>query len=498
MITKLKSSPSSLYIILFLLGFIMSRCDKEDSPFLTVDQNSIEVSNAESTKTLSVSSSGTWSASVDQSWVKLSKTSGTGNENITIDVDINPTLSPRSANITIQTNDMPSPQIVMINQEAGNMILNVSRVQVTFGEPESVVDTIRIISNTSWTVSDDQDWISVTPSSGSGDATIVLNAEINTTLSYREANLSITSSASNLSKAVSILQEPRVLIVAGGKGIGSNLNQLSGPSSVCVDQQGDIFVTDQFNNRVVKWTINSMEGSVVAGGNGAGSALNQLNSPYGIFVDANGDLYIGDNQNHRIVKWPTGSASGTLVAGGHGYGADLNQTSSPCGVYVDADGNLFVAEAGVHRVAKWNSGETIGTLIAQGASIAFTTAVTLDQDGNVYIASGDNSNVTKWAPGATQGVVVAGGNGRGAALNQLNGPSGLYVDIMGSIFISDQSNNRVVKWSPGADSGVIVAGGNGEGARLEQLNSPSGLWVDNGGNIYVSDQGNHRIVKWLK
>ena len=379
------------------------------------------------------------------------------------------------------------------------MILSVSREQLIFGGPDTVVDTLRIISNTSWTVSDDQDWISVTPSIGSGDATIVLNAEINTTLSDRVATLTIASSASDLTKAVSILQEPRVLIVAGGNGIGSNLNQLSGPSSVCVDQQGDIFVTDQLNNRVVKWTTNSMEGSVVAGGNGEGSELNQLNNPYGIFVDANGALYIGDNQNHRIVKWPTGSASGTTVAGGNGHGADLNQTNSPCGVYVDSDGNLFVAEAGIHRVAKWNSGATIGTLIAQGASIAFTTAVTLDQEGNVYIASGDNSNVTRWAPGATEGVVVAGGNGRGADLNQLNGPSGLYVDTTtGTIFISDQSNNRVVMWSPGADTGVIVAGGNGEGSRLEQLNSPSGLWVDNGGNIYVSDQGNHRVVKWLK
>lgn len=496
--TKSKLRPLVVPTISLLLALIMFKCDKEDSPFLSVNTNSIQVPNAKSSESLAISASGNWSASVDQSWIKLSKLSGIGNGSIAIEVDQNLTTASRSAIITIQANDIPAPQTVVINQTAGDPVLKVSRIQATFASPESLVDTLRIISNTSWTVSDNQAWLTFTPSSGSGDATIVLNAEINSSLSKREGTLTIAASGPNLTKIVTILQNPRVSIAAGGNGIGSNLNQLHLPSSVCVDSQGNIFITDQFNNRVVKWVNNGLQGTIVAGGNGSGSALNQLNSPYGIFVHTNGDLYIGDNQNHRVVKWTTGIASGIVIAGGNGFGSNLNQTSSPDGVYVDSNGNLYVSEAGINRVAKWNTGASAGILIAEGAPIAFTTALTLDGEGNVYIASGDNSNVTKWAPGATQGVVVAGGNGRGSNLNQLNTPSGVYIDNSGTIFISDQGNDRVVKWLPGATSGIVIAGGNGRGSNLDQLNSPSGLWVDTNGNIYISDQGNNRIAKWLK
>lgn len=496
--TKSKFRPLVVSTITLLLALIMFKCGKKDSPFLTVNTNSIQVPNAKSTESIVISASGNWSVSVDQSWIKLSKLSGTGNGDFAIEIDLNPTTSSRSANITIQANDVPAPQIVAVNQTVGDPILKVSRIQATFAAPEAGVDTLRIISNTSWTVSDNQAWLTVTPSSGNGNATIVLNAEINAGLSKREATLTITASGSNLTKTVSIFQYPRVSIVAGGNGIGSNLNQLHLPSSVCVDNQGNTFITDQFNNRVVKWVPNSLQGTIVAGGNGSGNGLNQLNSPYGIFVHTNGELYIGDNQNHRVVKWTTGVASGILVAGGNGFGSNLNQTSSPDGVYVDSKSNLYVSEAGNHRVTKWITGANTGILIAEGAPIAFTTALTLDGDGNVYIASGNNSNVTKWAPGSTQGVVIAGGNGRGANLNQLNSPSGVYVDNNGTIFISDQSNDRVVKWLSGATSGIVVAGGNGKGSNLDQLNSPSGLWVDTNGNIYISDQGNNRIAKWLK
>lgn len=483
--------------ISILFTTVMFNCDNETSPFLSVDNSNIQVLNSESSVSLSISASGSWSVSLDQTWITLAPLSGVGNAELTINVSQNPIIEERSANITIQASDVPTPQIVVINQSAGDPVLKVSRTQIAFVAPDSMNDTLRIISNTSWSVSDDQPWLTVTPVIGSGDETIILSAEINAGLTKREAQLTITA-PSGLTKVVSVVQNPRVSIVAGGNGIGSNLNQLSAPSSVFINSQGSIFVTDQFNNRVVKWEVNSLQGVIVAGGNGSGSELNQLNSPYGIFVNSNGDLFIGDNQNHRVVKWTAGIASGTIVAGGNGFGFNLNQTSSPDGVYVDAAGNLYVSEAGIHRVTKWNVGASSGVLIAEGASISFTTALTVDENGNVYIASGDNSNVTKWTPGATQGIVVAGGNDRGADLNQLNAPSGLYIDSSGILYVSEQGNDRVTKWLPGAVSGIIVAGGNGKGTGIDQLNSPSGLWLDSNGDIYISDQGNHRIVKWIK
>ena len=489
------------FLALFLI-FILCKCDNED-PFLAVTtgggstNNSVEAPDSKSSQSLTILASGDWTTSVDQTWVKLSKLSGMGKADIVFEIDANPTTSARSANITIQSVDVSTPRKVVVNQKGCAPILNVSRMKVTFPPPESG-DTLRIISNVPWTVVDNQSWLTVTPSSGRGNATLTLNAEKNAGLPSREAILTISAAGSNHTKNVSIVQEGGVSIVAGGNGNGAGLNQLSYPSTLWGDNNGNIFITDQVNNRVVKWSTNSSQGTVVAGGNGEGTSLDQLRSPYGIFVDQDGDLYIGDNVNHRIMKWTPGSASGILIAGGNGFGANPNQTSSPCGVYVDSNGDLFVAEAGIHRVAKWTAGANSGILIAEGAPISFTSGLTLDKEGNVYIVSGDNSNVTKWAPGAVEGVVVAGGNGRGPDLNQLNGPSGVFVADDGSLYITDQVNDRVVKWLPGATTGILVAGGNGKGSNQDQFNSPSGLWLDDKGYIYVSDQGNHRIVRWLQ
>jgi sugar lactone lactonase YvrE len=97
-----------------------------------------------------------------------------------------------------------------------------------------------------------------------------------------------------------------ITVVAGGNGSGSATNQLNSPTDVCVDATGFIYVSDRYNHRVIKFPPNSTSathGMVVAGGNGAGSAMNQLNDPLGIFLDANANLYVTDHQNNRIQKY---------------------------------------------------------------------------------------------------------------------------------------------------------------------------------------------------
>ncbi len=64
---------------------------------------------------------------------------------------------------------------------------------------------------------------------------------------------------------------------------------------------------------------------------------------------------------------------------------------------------------------------------------------------------------------------MAGGNGYGAAANQLIDPLGVYLDAGGNLYVGDNGNNRVQKWLPGATAGITVAGGNGSGSNPNQL-----------------------------
>ena len=75
------------------------------------------------------------------------------------------------------------------------------------------------------------------------------------------------------------------------------------PVGVCIDGNNNVYVADLSNGRIVKWAPNATQGVVVAGGNGSGSALNQLAAPFGIFVDSNGNIYVSDQANNNVVKW---------------------------------------------------------------------------------------------------------------------------------------------------------------------------------------------------
>lgn len=245
-------------------------------------------------------------------------------------------------------------------------------------------------------------------------------------------------------------------------------------------------------------------GITAAGGNGSGNAANQLSYPLGIFVDASGNLYVADNQNNRVVRYAPGAASGVVVAG-DGSGGPAGQVISPYSVFVDARGNVYVlcAETNFNIgtvVEEWAPGAATGVIVAGGngtgaAANQFNgpTGIYVDGQGNIYVCDELNFRVQKWAPGAAAGVTVAGGNGQGSAANQLYTPQGIFVDGSGNLYVTDQDISRVQKWPPGATSGITVAGGNGVVANFQ----PIGVFVDGSGNVYISDPFNNIITEWL-
>ncbi|CAF3759190.1 unnamed protein product [Rotaria sordida] len=96
------------------------------------------------------------------------------------------------------------------------------------------------------------------------------------------------------------------ITVAGITGsAGSNSSQLRNPYSIIVDNNGYIYVADGGNSRIMKWTTNYNAGGIcVVGCTGtAGSAANQLRGPRDLKFDASGNLYVSDQGNQRIQKF---------------------------------------------------------------------------------------------------------------------------------------------------------------------------------------------------
>ncbi|CAF2832292.1 unnamed protein product [Rotaria sp. Silwood2] len=94
-------------------------------------------------------------------------------------------------------------------------------------------------------------------------------------------------------------------------------------------------------------------------------------------------------------------------------------------------------------------------------------------------------------------VTVAGGNRQGRKVNQLSGPSGLYIDDDDTIYVADFNNHCTVRWKCGSKCGTVVAGGNGKGHGPHQLNRPYDVIVDKkSDSLIISDNGNLRVVRW--
>ncbi|CAF3325101.1 unnamed protein product [Rotaria socialis] len=239
-------------------------------------------------------------------------------------------------------------------------------------------------------------------------------------------------------------------------------------------------------------------GVTVAGGRGEGSDRNQLKKSYGIFIDNDETVIIADCFNHRVVQWKPSDTNGQIVAGGNGQGSSLNQLNHPSDVLIGKKmDSLIIADLGNRRVVQWSRrSETL-----QGEILIDNVAcygLAMDTQGYLYVPNALNNEVRRYRIGDKNGILVAGGNGQGSGLNQLNLPTHLFVDQQQNLYISDRHNHRVVKWNKEAKEGIVVAGGQGTGNAMAQLHHPEGIFVDQFSNLYVADEHNHRIIRWTQ
>ena len=283
--------------------------------------------------------------------------------------------------------------------------------------------------------------------------------------------------------------------VAGGHGQGNELNQLSNPWGLFVDDDQTVYVNDCSNYRIVEWKSGATSGRIVAGGKGLGSRNDQLNSTTDVIIDKKTDcLIISDYGNNRVVRWPRQN----------GTNGEVIISNVVCwSLAMDKDGYLYVSDYNKGEVRKWRLGDSTGTLVAGGTGqgnrlnqLSGRLYICVDDEFSLYVSDEGNHRVVKWTKDAKEGIVVAGGLGPGSSLAHLSSPSGLAIDQLGTLYVADVGNRRIMRWPKGAREGSIIVGGNGQGAQANQFASPYGLRLDRHGNLYVVDNGNTRVQRF--
>ena len=172
--------------------------------FLTVSTSTLSVgAEANSTSTFNITSNVGWNVSSDQTWLTVSPASGMNNGTITVTTQENTTINPRTATITISS-EVLEPGTVLVTQAAGEAVLNVSLSTLTMDAVESS-QSFTITSNTNWTISSDQSWLTVSLLTGSGNSEITVTASENTETSFRSALVTVSSPDAE-SKTVTVNQ----------------------------------------------------------------------------------------------------------------------------------------------------------------------------------------------------------------------------------------------------------------------------------------------------
>ena len=246
----------------------------------------------------------------------------------------------------------------------------------------------------------------------------------------------------------------------------------------------------------------------------AGAGNGQFNGPFGIAVDLEGNLYVADQYNSRIQKFTT---AGVYVTKWGGFGNGQGQFNNPYDVTVDAVGNVFVADSSNHRIQKFNSTgsfllawgwdvkvggvtgfETCGPLDTCKAGTAGAgigqlntpAGVTVDGAGNVYIADTENHRIQKFD---SNGVFLDQWGSLGSGNGQFNRPFQTVVDYAGNVYVIDHYNHRMQKFNGDGD---YLGQSGSPGGGSDQFWYPTDMVVDALGNFFVADQGNQRIQKF--
>ncbi|CAF3971782.1 unnamed protein product [Rotaria sordida] len=161
---------------------------------------------------------------------------------------------------------------------------------------------------------------STTSSSTTSSSTTSSSTTSSSTTSSSTTSSSTTGSSTTTSTTTNFLfrWNSTGITLAGVTGsAGASSTQLSTPYSMTLDSSNTLYIADRNNNRVQKFLTGSSTGTTIAGqSNGTGgAALNYLNYPSDVEVDINGNIYVVDSHNHRVLFLPNGSSSGTIVAG---------------------------------------------------------------------------------------------------------------------------------------------------------------------------------------
>ncbi len=337
---------------------------------------------------------------------------------------------------------------------------------------------------------------------------------------------------------------------------GGAVPDLSKPSGLAFDPEGDLFIADTGNGCVREMFLGGAFNTAVGlCTNDVTGSSSPLLSPTGLAFSQTGKLLITDTTTSNVYEFAmpatlnliaglgTG-ASGTYTASQDGAPAITVPLSSPQGVAVDPSGNVLVVDSQNNIVRKLSAGlrfpstavkngspsqtaffvitgpvkltstvgsdytiassTCIGSLKASITSTPTTCGVTVKFQPTYPGPRRSPLTLSDATSGGTKFAWGLNGIGMGAAaifppgtistlLSSLTNPAAVRLNTKGDIYLAESGT------SGDGDVKVIPAGSTTPIPLIAAgagLTTPSALALDSAGNLYIADRGTNKIYEY--
>jgi tripartite motif-containing protein 71 len=281
---------------------------------------------------------------------------------------------------------------------------------------------------------------------------------------------SIPQGAVKALKPVSVIGESR---------LGSSF--LSHPTGIATGPEGNLFIVDTGNDRVVKC---DGEGKFIKEMGGFGWEAGQFNRPTYIATDNGLNIYVVDTQNKRVQRFDRNlNFISTIQVEPQD---DFSGFGLLEGIAVTSGGELLLSDIEDDFVIKLDNFyayvRTFGGFGYGEGSLRDPLGISVDKRENVYVADSQNDRVAIFD--------LFGNFLRGVGEKTLRKPSGITVGEDDMIYVANTEKHSITIFD---QQGDIVLEYGTWGSGMGNFSKPTDLKLGKNNKLFVVDSGNNRI-----
>lgn len=250
-----------------------------------------------------------------------------------------------------------------------------------------------------------------------------------------------------------------------------------------VDVEGNLFVSDQGNNRIIKFNPNLTPVREIGGYGDDGGLFKQ---PVDVVVDNDNRVLVSDAANRRIQQLDT-----ALIYRSQMRLEDPDEPlkfGAPSGIAVTRDGSLRIADHERSDLIFLNNAgvfeKIVGDLGYRGGQLSDPQGVVVDKDDNVFVCDAGNGRIAIYDKyGEFQRAIVIDG---------LERPVSVIIEGSDRLWILDQRSSRVFlctrTGTPLIPQPLQILGAK------TPIDQPADMTFLKDGRLVISDSGNNRLL----